>query len=165
VLGDEEEEKSGGIPLGRKSLPTMFSRQDDFPLDCEPMTVIWGRSIGFWTPTVAKASWSLLTVLMSSGSMIPPTPGMPSISDMLWTRRNQESRRGRRDNGQVRQSSVKEEASIKAAGRARSREALGWGAGENTRRRRCLQRSWGAGAQREGDKNLAVWLGMGLNGH
>jgi len=72
----------GSIPLGRKSLPTMFSRHDDLPLDCEPMTVIWGRSMGFWTPTVANASWSLLTVLMSSGSMMPPTPGMPSISDM-----------------------------------------------------------------------------------
>jgi hypothetical protein len=46
------------------------------------MTVIWGKSTGFWTPTVAKASWSLLTVLISSGSMMPATPGMPSVSAM-----------------------------------------------------------------------------------
>src|SRR5271154_4286281 len=54
----------------------MFSRQDDFPLDWDPITVICGKSTGFCTPTTAKASWSLFTVLMSSGSMMPLTPGM-----------------------------------------------------------------------------------------
>jgi hypothetical protein len=44
------------VPRGRKSLPTMFSRQDDFPLDCDPITVIWGKSTGFCTPTTANAS-------------------------------------------------------------------------------------------------------------
>jgi hypothetical protein len=53
----------------------MFSRQDDFPLDWDPITVICGKSTGFCTPTTAKASWSLFTVLMSSGSMMPLTPG------------------------------------------------------------------------------------------
>ncbi len=32
-----------------KSLPTMFSSTELFPLDCDPTTAIWGRSIGFWT--------------------------------------------------------------------------------------------------------------------
>ncbi len=27
----------------------MFSSTELFPLDCEPTTAIWGRSIGFWT--------------------------------------------------------------------------------------------------------------------
>jgi hypothetical protein len=72
------------VPRGRKSLPTIFSRQDDFPLDCEPITVICGRSTGFCTPTVAKASCSLLTVLMSSGSMMPVTPGRPRSDMMLF---------------------------------------------------------------------------------
>lgn len=27
----------------------MFSNTELFPLDCEPTTAIWGRSIGFWT--------------------------------------------------------------------------------------------------------------------
>lgn len=60
----------------------MFSRQEDLPLDCEPITVICGKSTGFCTPTVAKASWSLFTVLMSSGSMMPEIPGM-SPSDIV----------------------------------------------------------------------------------
>ena len=32
-----------------KSLPTMFSSTELFPLDCEPTTTICGRSIGFCT--------------------------------------------------------------------------------------------------------------------
>lgn len=32
-----------------KSRPTMFSRTELFPLDCEPTTTICGRSMGFWT--------------------------------------------------------------------------------------------------------------------
>ncbi len=32
-----------------KSLPTMFSRTELFPLDCEPTTAICGRSMGFCT--------------------------------------------------------------------------------------------------------------------
>ena len=30
-----------------KSLPTIFSNTELFPLDCDPTTAIWGRSIGF----------------------------------------------------------------------------------------------------------------------
>lgn len=56
-------------PLGRKSRPTIFSRTELFPEDCEPMTTIWGRSTGLWTPTVEKASCSLLIVLMSDASI------------------------------------------------------------------------------------------------
>lgn len=33
------------------------------------MTTIWGRSTGLWTPTVEKASWSLLIVLMRDASI------------------------------------------------------------------------------------------------
>lgn len=54
----------------------MFSRHDDFPLDWDPITVICGKSIGFSIPAVANVSWSLLMVLMSSGSMMPETPGI-----------------------------------------------------------------------------------------
>ncbi len=36
-------------PMSYKSLPTMFSSTELFPLDCDPTTAIWGRSIGFWT--------------------------------------------------------------------------------------------------------------------
>jgi hypothetical protein len=32
-----------------KSLPTMFSRTELLPLDCDPTTTIWGKSIGFCT--------------------------------------------------------------------------------------------------------------------
>lgn len=32
-----------------KSRPTMFSKTELFPLDCEPTTAIWGKSMGFWT--------------------------------------------------------------------------------------------------------------------
>jgi hypothetical protein len=32
-----------------KSRPTMFSSTELFPLDCDPTTAIWGRSMGFWT--------------------------------------------------------------------------------------------------------------------
>lgn len=32
-----------------KSLPTIFSKTELFPLDCDPTTAIWGKSIGFWT--------------------------------------------------------------------------------------------------------------------
>ena len=32
-------------------LPTIFSRTDDFPDDCEPITTIWGRSRGDWPAT------------------------------------------------------------------------------------------------------------------
>lgn len=56
------------VPRGRKSRPTMFSSTDDLPLDCEPTTTIWGRSMGFWTPTVVKTSCSLLTRVMRPGS-------------------------------------------------------------------------------------------------
>lgn len=31
-----------------KSLPTMFSKTELFPLDCDPTTAIWGRSMVFW---------------------------------------------------------------------------------------------------------------------
>ena len=30
-----------------KSLPTMFSNTELFPLDCDPTTAIWGKSMGF----------------------------------------------------------------------------------------------------------------------
>ena len=30
-----------------KSRPTMFSKTELLPLDCEPTTAIWGRSMGF----------------------------------------------------------------------------------------------------------------------
>lgn len=49
--------------LSHKSLPTMFSKTELFPLDWLPTTTIWGRSMGFCTPTVVKTSWSLLTSL------------------------------------------------------------------------------------------------------
>lgn len=32
-----------------KSRPTMFSSTELFPLDCDPTTAIWGKSIGFCT--------------------------------------------------------------------------------------------------------------------
>lgn len=32
-----------------KSRPTMFSSTELFPLDCDPTTAIWGKSMGFWT--------------------------------------------------------------------------------------------------------------------
>jgi hypothetical protein len=32
------------LPRGRKSRPTMFSRTDDFPEDCDPTTT-WNRGI------------------------------------------------------------------------------------------------------------------------
>ncbi len=46
-------------PLGRKSLPTMFSRTELFPVLCVPMTAIWGSWIGS-LPTVWNTSCSLL---------------------------------------------------------------------------------------------------------
>ena len=75
-----------------KSRPTMFSSTELFPLDCDPTTAIWGKSMGFWTwdryqytggqrllrmfgkgqrrtPTVVKTSWSLFTSVMSPGSL------------------------------------------------------------------------------------------------
>lgn len=50
------------VPRGRKSRPTIFSKTELLPLDWEPMTAIWGKSTGLWTPTVVKASCSLLTI-------------------------------------------------------------------------------------------------------
>jgi len=35
--------------MSYKSLPTRFSSTELLPLDCDPTTAIWGRSIGFWT--------------------------------------------------------------------------------------------------------------------
>jgi hypothetical protein len=35
------------LPLGRKSLPTIFSKTEDLPLDCPPTTAICGKSISF----------------------------------------------------------------------------------------------------------------------
>jgi len=32
-------------PLGRKSTPAIYSKTDDFPDDCEPMTIMVGRFI------------------------------------------------------------------------------------------------------------------------
>ena len=47
-------EQSGAGEVGRhndtyKSLPTMFSSTELLPLDCDPTTAIWGKSMGFWT--------------------------------------------------------------------------------------------------------------------
>lgn len=79
-----------------KSRPTIFSKTELFPLDCDPTTAIWGKSMGFCTcaacqlhmfvivtaglryeaprdgrrtPTVVKTSWSLLTSVISVGSL------------------------------------------------------------------------------------------------
>jgi hypothetical protein len=79
-----------------KSLPTMFSSTELFPLDCDPTTAICGKSMGFWTwirhqyedprnggdvgamlkfgrqqrtPTVVKTSCSLFTSVISPGSL------------------------------------------------------------------------------------------------
>lgn len=35
--------------MSYKSLPTIFSSTELFPLDCDPTTAICGRSMGFWT--------------------------------------------------------------------------------------------------------------------
>lgn len=77
------------VPLGKKSRPTMFSSTELFPLDWEPITVIWGRSTGLWTPTVEKASWSLFTKLMLTWTLLITSPfRLPSLAvtclDKLW---------------------------------------------------------------------------------
>jgi hypothetical protein len=71
----------------------MFSSTELFPLDCDPTTAIWGKSMGFWTwgwcqyagrrwdsgaakgavaqrtPTVVKTSCSLFTRVIKLGSL------------------------------------------------------------------------------------------------
>ena len=37
-------------PRGKKSLPTKFSKTDDFPADCPPTTAICGKSKDILTP-------------------------------------------------------------------------------------------------------------------
>lgn len=43
-------------PLGKKSLPTIDSKTEDFPVDQEPTTTIYGNSISFLEFTTLKAS-------------------------------------------------------------------------------------------------------------
>ena len=72
-----------------KSRPTIFSSTELFPLDCDPTTAIWGKSIlgctyryhqpsapsstpklpEIHTPTVAKTSCSLFTRVIKPGSL------------------------------------------------------------------------------------------------
>lgn len=60
------------ISKGNGYLPTMFSRTDDFPADCDPTTTIWGKSTVCW-PIAPKTSCSLLTIGISwSIVKVPP---------------------------------------------------------------------------------------------
>jgi hypothetical protein len=52
-------------PLGRKSLPTIDSRIDDLPVDCDPTTTIYGSSIMFLTLIALKASCNFITIGIS----------------------------------------------------------------------------------------------------
>lgn len=75
MAGDAPRIKGEGGEVGweitHKSLPTIFSSTELFPLDWLPTTTIWGRSIGLLTPTVAKTSWSLLTSLEKRSGQCP----------------------------------------------------------------------------------------------
>ena len=53
------------VPLGKKSLPTMFSRTDDLPADWEPITVNNGKSRSV-KEVLVTISWSLFTTGISS---------------------------------------------------------------------------------------------------
>ena len=48
-------------PLGKKSLPTIDSRTDDFPVDYAPTTTIWGNSIEFLVLITLNASYNFIT--------------------------------------------------------------------------------------------------------
>ena len=43
------------FPLGRKSLPTIDSKTELLPQDCDPMTTIYGRSIELRALIIEKA--------------------------------------------------------------------------------------------------------------
>ena len=53
------------VPHGRKARPTMNSSTEDFPLDYEPTTTIYGRLRQSGRPTVEAMSCSLLMIGMS----------------------------------------------------------------------------------------------------
>ena len=48
-------------PLGRKSLPTMDSSTEDFPVDYAPTTTIYGSSIEFRVLITLNASCNFIT--------------------------------------------------------------------------------------------------------
>ena len=86
----------------------MFSSTELLPLDCDPTTAICGRSIGFWTyyqasafapqkwllcspcgsphtPTVVKTSCSLLTRVISPGSLtLILESGLSAVRCQSW---------------------------------------------------------------------------------
>ncbi len=48
-------------PLGRKSIPTIYSKSELFPLLCEPTTTILGIEMYFYNPRSLRRSIKVIT--------------------------------------------------------------------------------------------------------
>lgn len=88
------------LPRGKKSRPTIFSRTDDFPDDCDPTTTlqllsvrihmkvgccaltIWGRSRESLPIVLKTRSWSLLTMLRRSSPRLAML-AVPHLSESM----------------------------------------------------------------------------------
>jgi len=50
-------------PLGRKSNPTIYSINEDFPADCDPKSAILGKLMNLFSPASRSLSINVITFL------------------------------------------------------------------------------------------------------